>query len=327
MNNDLSIYCSYLEQCSDEIFLEIFQYISLHDLYRGFCKLNQRINNILHSVTELSLTLDKPEDINDEAVCFFASRIYHLIVQHSNVVHFNRFPSLRSLISLFPHDRQLCCIKTKDLPNLTHLTLGFTAIWDCEISVRLCRRIISNKFPKLRYCSLWPPIFEIDMSIAKTSLLSHIELKEGTFDDLYVVLNSCPNLKYLQMLVSIYTTSPSKSVKNLSVKRLDVSFIRRDPDWIEKFDQLLSLLPNVKRLFIDVCVMQIDFNQLSRILRQRLIHLRYLQCEIHAIAFPIHINNIRRYHPLFENINLQNINENDCRCNGMKLCLNGHRKK
>ncbi|CAF0886740.1 unnamed protein product [Rotaria sordida] len=327
MNNDLSIHYSHLEQCSDEIFLEIFKYISLHDLYHGFYKLNQHINNILHSITELSLILDKPEDINDEAVCFFASRIYHLIVRHSSVVHFNRFPSLRSLISLFPCDRQLRHIKTKDLPNLTHLTLGFTVIWDCEISVRLCRRIISNKFPKLRYCSLWPPAFDINMSVIKTPLLTHIELKEGNFDDLCVVLNSCPNLKYLQMLVSIYAKAPSKHVEILSVTRLDVSFIRRDPNWIEKFDQLLSLLPNIKRLFIDICVIHIDFNQLSRILKQRLIHLHYLQCKIHAIAFPIKINNIQQYHPLFKNIDLKEIDNNDCRCGGIKLCLNGQRKE
>ena len=65
--------------------------------------------------------------------------------------------------------------------------------------VRLCRRIISNKFPKLRYCSLWPLAFEIDCSIIKTPLLTHMELKEGNLDDLCVVLNSCPNLKYLQV--------------------------------------------------------------------------------------------------------------------------------
>ncbi|CAF0819223.1 unnamed protein product [Rotaria sp. Silwood1] len=327
MTDHLSINYSYLEQFPDEVFLEIFKYIPLHNLYHGFYKLNQRINNILHSVTELSLTLDKPEDINDEAVCFFASCIYHLIVRHSNVVHFNRFPSLRSLISLFPRDQQLRCIKPKNLSNLTHLTLGFMAIWDCDISVRLCRRIISNKFPKLQYCSLWPSQFDLDMSIIQTPLLTHMELKEGNFDDLCAVINSCPNLKYLQMLVSIYAKAPSKPIESLSVTRLDVSFIRGDPEWIEKLDQLLSLLPNIKRLFIDTCVIHIDFNELSRILKQRLLHLRFFKCEIHAIAFPVLIYNVRRYHPLFENIDLQDIDDNDCRCGGIKLCLNGQKKE
>jgi hypothetical protein len=199
MNNDSIITCSYLEQFPDEILLEIFKYISLHNLYRGFYKLNQRINHILHSVTGLSLTLNKLEDINDEAVSFFASNIYHLIVRHPNVVQFNRFPSLHSLTSLFPCDRQLCGIKAKNLPNLTHLTLGFTLIWDCDIMVRLCRQIVSNKFPKLRYCSLWPPAFDGDCLSIKTPLLTHMELKEGNFDDLYVVLDSCPNLTYLKV--------------------------------------------------------------------------------------------------------------------------------
>ena len=110
MNNYSSITYSHLEQFPDEIFLEIFKYISLHDLYHGFYKLNQRINHILHSVTELSLTLNTPDDINDEAVSFFSSQIYHLIIKHPDPIAFKRFPSLRSLKSLIPCDRQLCSI-------------------------------------------------------------------------------------------------------------------------------------------------------------------------------------------------------------------------
>ncbi len=203
MNNDSSINCSYLEQFPDEIFLEIFQYISLYDLYQNFYKLNQRINHILHSVTGLSLILNKPTDINDEAVSFFASGIYHLIVRYSNVIHFNRFPSLCSA-----------------LPNLTHLTLHFTFIWNCEMMEDLCRQIISNKFPKLRSCSLWPPTFDRDCSIIETPLLTHIELKEGNFDDLCVVLHSCPNLKYLQVCKKILFLYSSKS----DLRLLDACF-------------------------------------------------------------------------------------------------------
>lgn len=65
--------------------------------------------------------------------------------------------------------------------------------------IRLCQRIVSNKFPKLRYCFLWLPAFDIDFSIIKTSLLTYVELKEENFDDPCVLLNACPNLKYLQV--------------------------------------------------------------------------------------------------------------------------------
>lgn len=194
-----SDFLSHLEQFPDEIFLEIFKYIPLHNLYHSFYKLNQRINGILHSVTDLSLTLHEPEDIEDEAVTFFSSNIHHLVVRHPNIVRFNQFPSLRSLTSLFVHSRQICCIKSKHLPNLTRLTLGFTLVWDCDLMFTLCRQIISNKFPKLSYCSLWPPIFDSNSSIIPTPSLTHIKLKEGNFDDLCIVLNSCPNLKYLEV--------------------------------------------------------------------------------------------------------------------------------
>ncbi|CAF3329820.1 unnamed protein product [Rotaria socialis] len=326
MASGSTLNCSHLEQSPAEIFLELFKYIPLHQLYYGFYNLNQRINDILHSVTELSLTLNKPEDIDDAAVDFFASSIYHLNVQHSSAVKFNRFPSLRSIVSLLPRDRQLRCIKSKDLPNLTHLTLRFAAIWDCEIMGRVCQRIISNQFPKLRYCSLWPPVFDIESVIIQTPLLTHIELNEGNLDDLCVVLNSCPNLKYLKMLVSIYAKAPTKPIQSSSVKRLNVSFICGDPNWLDNFDHLLSLLPNIKRLFFHACVVQMDFNRLSSILNKRLLHLRYFQCEIHSIRFPIKLNTLRRYHSLFNNIDLENIDDNDCRCDGLKICINGEKK-
>jgi hypothetical protein len=129
------------------------------------------------------------------------------------------------------------------------------------------------------------------------------------------------------MLVSIYAKAPSKPVQNLSVERLDVSFIRQDPDWILNLDHLLTLLPNIKRLFLDICVLRIDFDQLSRILNQRIIHLYSLKCEMHAIAIPITLYNVRRYHPLFENIDLKDIDDDECQCGGLKVCLNGKRKE
>jgi hypothetical protein len=130
------------------------------------------------------------------------------------------------------------------------------------------------------------------------------------------------------MLVSIYAKVPSKSVQHLSVKRLDVSFIPHDPDCIQKLDQLLSLLPNLKRLFIKICITHFDFDQLSRVLKQRVIHLHHLQCEIHVNMIPIQFNNIRRYHPLFENIDLKDIDDtDDCPCDGLKLCVNGKKKE
>ena len=130
------------------------------------------------------------------------------------------------------------------------------------------------------------------------------------------------------MLVSIYAKAPSKSVQHLTVKRLDVSFIPHDPEWKEKLDQLLSLLPNLKQLFLKICVRHIDFDQLSCILKQRIIHLNSLQCDIHANMIPIRFQNIQRYHPLFKNIDLKDIDDTgNCPCDGLKLCVNGKGKE
>jgi hypothetical protein len=126
------------------------------------------------------------------------------------------------------------------------------------------------------------------------------------------------------MLVSIYAKTPSKPIQNLSVQRLTVSFIRQDSDWINKFDQLLSLLPNLQKLFLQICIIRMDFDRLSRILKQRVRHLQSLECEIHAIEIPVKFLNLQRYHPLMENIHFEDID--DCQCGGLKLCINGKMK-
>ena len=196
---------SRLEYLPDEIFLEIFKYIPLHDLYHGFHNLNYRIDHVLRSLNELSLTLNKPDDINDQVVSFFASRISHLVVRFSKKVSFARFPSLRSLTSLFPHDEQLTCIRPVDLPHLKRLTLGFMAVSKERIILDLCDRLFSNAFPNLLSCSLWPPAFRTDHSTTRNSSITHVQLKEANFDDLCAVLDSCPQLKHLRVWLNDVT--------------------------------------------------------------------------------------------------------------------------
>lgn len=190
-----------LEDFPDEILLEICKYISIFDLYSGWHNLNSRFDNILRSIHYLTLILSKPQDINHPAVSYFASHIHRLIVRHSQAVPFSQFSSLRSLISMFPGAQQLVGIQADHLPNLTRLTLGFIGIWDCDLISELCQHIFSNRFPKLNYCSLWPPALENDYLPTSTTALTHLQLKEGNLDDLCIALESSPNLRYLQVKI------------------------------------------------------------------------------------------------------------------------------
>ena len=191
--------CTRLEDLPNEIFLAILEYIPLHELYRAFHGLTDRVNKILQAVNHLSLTLNRTSDIKDEAVAFFASQIYHVNVLHSRRVDFSRLPSLRSFKSMFPGDQQLRCVRAKDLPNLTHLKLGFGCTYGDELITRLCKGIFSNQFPNLRFCSLWPPTLDDDQPETKTPTLTHVQLGESNFEELCVIVKACPNLEHVQV--------------------------------------------------------------------------------------------------------------------------------
>jgi hypothetical protein len=196
---NISNVMTHVEHFPNEILLKIFKYMSINDLHDGFYNLNYRFNAIIQLVDNLSLILTKPDDVNDSVVSLFASRIHHLIVEHSHAIDFARFPALRSLTLMLPLDQQLHNLRAKYLPNLTHLTLGFRAVWNSEKVTCLCQQLFANKFPNLRYCSLWPPVMNDFCSIKQTPSLVHIQLKECNFDDVCAVLNTCPNLIYLQV--------------------------------------------------------------------------------------------------------------------------------
>ncbi len=81
-----------LEHLSNEIFIEIFDYIPMRNLYRSFSRLNHRINSILDSIrTRLVFQCVRPEEIHQPYVIFFAARISKLSIWHRcplNLVHF-----------------------------------------------------------------------------------------------------------------------------------------------------------------------------------------------------------------------------------------------
>lgn len=126
------------------------------------------------------------------------------------------------------------------------------------------------------------------------------------------------------MLVSVYAKPTERLTSHTNVRRVDVSFIPYDLDWLHKLDQCLSFVPNTKHLTIKICLLQIDFDRLARILRQRVPHLTQFKCEIHALDLPIKLRRLQQYHPLFQMIDFEDIDENDlCHCEGFKLCLLG----
>ncbi len=78
-----------LESLPDEIIMDVFEYFEIHDLYQSFYGLNTRLNSILRSRKNFSLTCSSPDEIDDPYFFdLFTNHIIKLIIDHSNYIDF-----------------------------------------------------------------------------------------------------------------------------------------------------------------------------------------------------------------------------------------------
>ncbi|CAF4170764.1 unnamed protein product [Rotaria sp. Silwood2] len=86
-----------LEHFSNELLIEIFEYLSVQDLYNGFYDLNIRFTSILASLTNLWGKLASNKDALLPAFRFFASCITMLDVDYEDPIDLSLFHAIRSL--------------------------------------------------------------------------------------------------------------------------------------------------------------------------------------------------------------------------------------
>src|SRR5689334_9888229 len=107
-----------LEYLPNELLIEIFEYIDIRDLFQSFLGLNQRINNLLQNISNLSYNLER---IEPELINFFADRITQLIVNTWQDIDLRQFRFLKSLIFHQITVNQLQQIRLEYMPHLLHL--------------------------------------------------------------------------------------------------------------------------------------------------------------------------------------------------------------
>jgi len=117
---------SRFELMTDEILLEIFEYIPLIDLYNGFVNLNFRLNILLRDV-HLGISLDQNEYPNKSllnSISYFSKQIHYIHIDHYPLLNLRKFSNLRSLIIYLPTKNQLLSINSELMPNLRRLSIG-----------------------------------------------------------------------------------------------------------------------------------------------------------------------------------------------------------
>jgi hypothetical protein len=291
---------SLFEYLPNELLLDVFEYIDIRDLYQGFWGLNTRFNNILRSLENLSLVIDKHDPL---LISIFASRTVRLEVNTWHEIDLSRFSNLTSLKLSRTTRIQVAQIRPEVVPNLKYLSLSLA--FDFWSSAQLAQDVFSNGFPSLRYADLG----RVDISYTRLwSLSPHLDSVSVCSSDPIIVpliLASCPRLHHLQ--VQIFGDNHRLDLLSLRMNHPLKRFTFADSYGVLSLNDinlLLTHLPDVE--YINLTLLELSFTRLTHILVERLHRLRRFDCYINESPDENeHIDNIdtiRAMHPCFERI-------------------------
>lgn len=304
-----------------EMLMDIFRYLSVHELYFSFSQLNTHLNFILQSLRNLILVTASHRD----PVFSFFNSFVEIQIQFNNSsssalsqFNFSNFINLRSFsISqlifsdsyIEPIEQLEQFISPNLCPHLQSLRIPYC-------SQKLADWIFTGAFPYLKICHLYDSPYEkIILPSSKMNTLPTLRqftIQKRNEDDFEKILLLCPNLRYLDVSCDcklssfIHITTPYTSLKRLHLSRLKKFLFHNG-----QFDSLLSYFPNLSHfdLAVDQCHEQdetIDFIRIAQYLKQRLPRLISLEWRIYVTvrnrsSFYRHtFTEISQLHPLFK---------------------------
>ena len=187
----------HIESLPNEIFVEIFNYLSFDELCQSFKDLNQRINNLLQSLNNRTIRLwstNKKEEMDMNE--FFSSTIVSIDINDEYNINLNQFPHLSSLTYTYATNNQL----EHFLQSIfCHKNLKSLNVTSDDLSL-LIEYFYSNPFPLLEQCTL-RNIDSIPMCPWRiTPLINSINICSDE-NLLPSILKSCPKLKRLSLFI------------------------------------------------------------------------------------------------------------------------------
>ncbi|CAF3138247.1 unnamed protein product [Rotaria sp. Silwood2] len=242
---------SQLEDLPNELLSDIFKNLDARDLFRAFCNLNYRFNELIQSFQHLQLVfhmdLSNVLKTNDEIYSFY---VYTLIVNPWINFNLQNFPNVRRLRLNNPLPKVLEQLQPNVMPYLEYLSIFYT--YNMYEMVLLHENIFSNRFQNLKSCELYEK--QTLITIPHWTQSPSIYILKAEFIDSVVyktILTACPNLYFFKFVLyssnGISTDIPShKNLKHMIIEL-------RDFDWFYDdyiISGFLECVPNLKYLEI-----------------------------------------------------------------------------
>lgn len=311
---------SSIEDLPDELFLEIFSYLSPRDLFLAFAYLNTHIDSTLcDQSVRLAVQLT---EYHYTKIDYFADYFTHLFVfnDQMDIRQFNYIHSLTLGPSPRPTDEllnQLIDQPAKYFPYLTQLTVySPLSTWYSPPAVRLWTQLFTNKLPdRLERCSLPGRIFAIPTTRFCCYSLRGLSIGGCSMRDFPALLATVPNLKFLSIDIwGVATAINSFADQHFNLSHLCIEF-KQQKIVLDEIHFLLWYVPLLKTLTVQGIRKHDTFNVecWCEVLTNQLAYLTKFSCTIRLSDTHqnknLNIDSIRQHHSLFSQMRLYRQND------------------
>ncbi|CAF3303984.1 unnamed protein product [Rotaria socialis] len=307
---------SQLEIFPDELFLDLFSYISPIDLYYAWHGLNCRISAIIRSI-QISFDLIENSNENIRALDYFSTQIVFLRLSVSNEsLDFRKLPNLCSLIiDTKLTKKQLDSVQPSYLPHLKRLNFSKWSKNEEILNEIIFSRHSSNEqnipWLKVYHLPKLPSYF-----LTNISQLSHIQtmiFDRVTSCDINLILHLQPTLCRLKVTVVRWMSEDMMLTVSLNNKNFQHQYLihlHATMNTCNRLDDLyvlLSYLPFLRSLYIACDNLTItDFEQLAYVIMTCTPQLNSFNCSFKQTC----IEPIEKLHcmsPLFRHMKLRRV--------------------
>jgi len=277
-----------LEQLPNEIFQELFEYFDTYELFQTFSQLNSRIDSLIKKFKYFQITLYSPADIDRRINRYFLSAAKTLVINHSmnfyDPIKFDLLSHIRCLILCQPTREQWNSIHPLRFPYLERLYLINSRF--AYRTEQICRLIFTNEFHYLYSCSL--PHISYEVNNQWTSSLSLRSLQISIWDiRVYTqILDTCPNLIRLKILLGGGTNQEKLLECNSNKKHPTLQYLifyPSGPIICEFIDSILSFVSNLSYFSLNANHQRpsyVSLNTLASILECRTPKLNRINIDI-----------------------------------------------
>jgi len=297
----------------DEIIIEIFEYISLIDLYNNFINLNYRLNYLLRHI-HLGISIYQNEDKNKyllNSLYYFSKQISYIHIDYYPLLNLTNFINIRSLIIYLPTKNQLLSINNKFMPNLSRLSIGIINKNDQNI---INENLFGNKqFSKLYFCNL----FQINLnddnyySYQICFYIRKLFLTNISTKDFLLIILLLPNLYQLEICLTDLLVISKDNFNHQNLRILKIEFLENISQ-LNNLNYLISFVPNIVKLnliFINLIKIK-DYIILQNIFINKLFKLKQFICTIYYYCQLSSNQMIPKFHrlkikfPFFQNMKI-----------------------